>query len=445
VPDPVPDLRYVRSRDGHVAYQTSGSGPVDLVLSVGSGSTSLLWEEPWSARFLRRLASYSRLITYDQRGTGRSDPIDMNQPPLVEERMEDLLAVLDATGADRPTLFGFHDGGPVVLMLAATFPERVGTLVLCNTWARLPAADDYPWGVRPEILRLGAQQHADRWGTGESLAVMAPSVAADPTIRAAWPRHEQLSHSPGQSAALSAVIAELDVRDLLGAIRAPVLVLHNVDNQVVDVRHGRYLAENLADARLVELPGADHLFYVSPDETVADELEEFVTGELRTPELNRMLATVLFTDIVDSTPRAAAVGDRRWGTALDLHDEVVRRELAIYRGEEVRWTGDGFLATFDGPARAVRCAQSILQATAGRQLQLRAGLHTGEIERRHQEIAGITVHVASRVAGLAGPGEVLVSSTVRDLVAGSGLVFASRGVQQLKGVPEARELFAVVG
>jgi class 3 adenylate cyclase len=293
-------------------------------------------------------------------------------------------------------------------------------------------------------LEAGAQFYAERWGTGESLDVMAPTMAADPTVRAAWPRHEQLSHSPGQSAALSRVIAQLDVRDLLPTVTTPTLVMHTSENLVVDIGHGRYLADHIAGSRWVELPTVDHLFYVSSDEMVADEIEAFVTGQRRVRALDRVLATVLFTDIVDSTPRAAAAGDHRWGTALDVHDDVVRRELEVYRGEEVRWTGDGFLAVFDGPARAVRCAQSIVQATAGRQMEVRAGLHTGEIERRGAEIGGITVHIANRVANLAAPGEVLVSSTVRDLVAGSGLKFTSRGVQELKGVPEAKELFAVV-
>ncbi|MFL6238174.1 MAG: alpha/beta fold hydrolase [Actinomycetes bacterium] len=440
----VPDVRYVRSRDGHVAYQASSDASHDLVLVLGSGSSSLLWEEPWSARFFMRLASFSRLITYDQRGTGRSDPIDVTHPPLVEERMEDLLAVLDATGSERATLFGFHDGGPVSLLLASCYPERVASLILCNTWARLPAADDYPWGVQPDVLEAGARFYAERWGTGDSLDVMAPSMATDPTVRAAWPRHEQLSHSPGQSAALSRVIAQLDVRDVLPTVSAPTLVMHTAENIVVDIGHGRFLADHIAGSRWVELPTVDHLFYVSPDEMVAEEIEAFVTGQRRTSPLDRVLATVLFTDIVDSTPRAAAAGDRRWSTALAVHDDVVRRELEVYRGDEVRWTGDGFLATFDGPARAVRCAQSIVQATAGRQISVRAGLHTGEIERRGGEVGGITVHVANRVAGLARPGEVLVSSTVRDLVAGSGLTFESRGLQELKGMPEAKELFAVV-
>ncbi|MFL6238172.1 MAG: adenylate/guanylate cyclase domain-containing protein [Actinomycetes bacterium] len=440
---PDPDVHFARSRDGHVAYQTSGAGPLDLVLVVGSGSTSLLWEEPWAARFLRRLASFCRLITFDQRGSGRSDPVDANRPLLVEERVEDLLAVLDATGSRRATIFGFHDGGPVAMLLAATHPQRLASLILCNTWARLPAADDYPWGVRPDILDLGAHEYAARWGTGESLAVMAPSMAADPTLKAAWPRHEQLSHSPSQTVALAEVFMQLDVRNVVSAITAPTLVLHTVDNMVIDIGHGRFLKDHIPGARLLELPGADHLLYVSPEETISDEIEEFMIGERGSPLLDRVLATVLFTDIVESTPHVLAVGDRRWATALDVHNDVVARELAVYRGRQVSWNGDGILATFDGPARAVRCAQAIIDESARRQIDVRAGLHTGEVERRGVEIGGIAVHLANRVAGLAGPRELLVSSTVRDLVAGSGLAFTSRGFQQLKGVPEAKELFAV--
>jgi pimeloyl-ACP methyl ester carboxylesterase len=440
----VPDVHFVRSRDQFIAYQCSGSGPFDLVLVVGSGSTSLLWEEPWSARFLHKLASFCRLITFDACGSGRSDPVDMNHPQLAEERMADLLAVLDATGSQRATVFGFHDGGPVSLLFAATYPERVRSLILCNTWARLPAADDYPCGVPSELLEVGARLYAEQWGTGGSLAVMAPSMATDPTLAAAWPRHEQLSHTPNQTSALAGVFAQLDVRDVLATIAAPTLVLHTRDNVIVDVAQGRYLADHLPNAKLVELPGGDHLLYISPEETVSDEIAEFMIGARGSPSLDRVLATVLFTDIVESTPHVVEFGDRRWVTALDVHNEVVRRELAVYRGHQVSWNGDGILATFDGPARAIRCAQAIVHESAQRQLDLRAGLHTGEVERRGSEIGGIAVHVANRVASLAGAREVLVSSTVRDLVAGSGLVFASRGLCQLKGVPEAKELFAVV-
>jgi class 3 adenylate cyclase len=441
----VPEVYYARSRGGHVAYQSAGEGPPVVVMVIGSGSTSLLWEEPWSARFLTRLESFCQLVTFDQRGTGRSDPIDPAQPPLVEERVADLTAVLDAATTSPVTLFGFHDGGPVATMFAAANPERVQSLILCNTWARLTEAPDYPWGVPSALFDLGTSEYSSQWGRGESLDWLAPSLAADPTIRRGWARHEQLSHSPGQNEALSRVVAHLDVRDVLSAVRAPTLVLHTTKNRVIDVRHGRFLADHIEGARFVGLPSADHLVYVSSDARVADEIEQFVTGERRSRLLDRSLATVLFTDIVDSTPRLAASGDGRWRTVLDLHDDVVRRELAIHRGEEVAWTGDGFLATFDGPARAVRCAQSILSAMNARQLSLRAGLHTGEIERRGREISGITVHIANRVAREAGPGEVLVSSTVRDLVAGSGLSFESRGIHALKGVPDPKELLRLVG
>jgi pimeloyl-ACP methyl ester carboxylesterase len=441
----VPDVRYARSRGAHVAFQVMGNGPIDLVLCIGSGVPSLFWEEPWTARFLRRLSSFARLITFDQRGGGRSDPIDLDRPPTVEDRMTDLLAVLDAVGSPKATLAGVHDGGPVSILFAATHPDRVESLLLCNTWARLPAAPDYAWGVAPDILELGVEMHAAQWGTGESLRWFVPSLADDPTVLAGWARHEQLSHSPGQGAALSRIIAQLDVRDILSAIRAPTLVMHTSDNLIADVRHGKYLAEHIADAKWVELPGADHLLYVSADERFADEIEEFLTGERQGHDVDRVLATVLFTDIVESTPRVAAAGDHRWASTLDVHDDVVRRELAVYRGEHIESTGDGFFATFDGPARAVRCAQSIVQATAQRRMNVRTGLHTGEVLRRGGHVSGITVHVANRVAAAAGAAEVVVSSTVRDLVAGSGLRFESMGVQQLKGVPEPKELFRVLG
>jgi class 3 adenylate cyclase len=269
-------------------------------------------------------------------------------------------------------------------------------------------------------------------------------LADDPTVTAGWARHEQLSHSPSQGAVVSRIVAQLDVRDILSALRAPTLVLHTKDNLIADVRHGTYLAEHIADAKFVELPGSDHLVYVSEDERFADEIEEFLTGVRIGHDVDRVLATVLFTDIVASTPRLAASGDRRWARTLDVHDDVIGRELAIYRGETIESTGDGFFATFDGPARAVRCAQEIVRATAQRRMDVRTGLHTGEVVRRGGHVSGITVHVANRVAAAAGAGEVVVSSTVRDLVAGSGLRFESLGLRQLKGVPEHKELFRVL-
>jgi class 3 adenylate cyclase len=330
-------------------------------------------------------------------------------------------------------------------MFAATHPDVVQSLILCNTWARLTEAPDYAWGVPPQLFELGTDDYSSRWGRGDSLTWLAPSLAEDPTIRKGWARHEQLSQSPGQNAALARIFAQLDVRDVLGAVRAPTLVLHTRGNRVVDVRHGRYLADHIDGAAFHSLPGDDHLVYMDADAPIVEEIEQFLTGHRRSQPMDRSLATVLFTDIVDSTPRLAAAGDGRWQTVLDMHDEVVRRELAVHRGTEVAWTGDGFLATFDGPARAVRCAQSIIGALSARDLALRAGLHTGEIERRGREISGITVHIANRVAREAGPGEVLVSSTVRDLVAGSGLAFESCGLHTLKGVADPRELLRVVG
>jgi class 3 adenylate cyclase len=434
---PRPESGYARSGDVHLAYQVTGNGPVDLVLVTGATSTSLLWEEQMTARFLRRVTSFARLVSFDQRGAGWSDPVSPSRLPTLEERVDDLRTVMDAV------LLGTHDGGPVSMMFAATYPERTRALVLCNTWARVARAPDVPWGLTDDLLADGRRMYEQLWGTGFSIDVVAPSLAGDAHARRAWARHERATGSPTQALALMEMAMELDVRDILPTITVPTLVVHAREDLVAPVEHGRYLTAHIAGSRFVELPGSDHAFVVTDADALLDEVEDFLTGVRRGPEPDRVLATVLFTDIVGSTQRAVELGDRRWHDLLQRHHATVRRELARHRGREVDTAGDGFLATFDGPARAIRCACAITDAVSQLGIQDRAGLHTGECEVHDGGVAGIAIHIGARVSAQAGPGEVLVSSTVKDLVAGSGLRFVDRGAYRLKGVPEEWRLFAV--
>ena len=439
----VPATRFTKGRDAHIAYQTTGGGPLDLVLVLGTGSSSIAWEEPPVAPFLHRLASFSRLVTFDQRGSGRSDPVPFSDLPTLEDRVDDLGAVMDACSLQRATLLGHHDGGAVSMMFAATHPDRVTALVLANTWARLSQADDYPWGFPPKVLEAGARIYWESWGTGSSIDRVAPSVAASPTVREAWARHEQSTASPGQAVAISRMAMELDVRAILPVISTPTLVLHAREDMVAPIEHGRYLADHIAGSRFVELPSRDHMIMLGEGGLLLDEAEEFLTGMRRGSPSERVLATVVFTDIVESTQRAVELGDRTWRDLLARHHAAVRQELARFRGREVDTAGDGFLAVFDGPGRAIQCARAIHNAVEPLGLQLRIGVHTGECELVDGDIAGIAVHIGARVAAQAAPGEVLVSSTVRDLVAGSPVRFADRGVRPLKGVPGEWRLFGV--
>jgi pimeloyl-ACP methyl ester carboxylesterase len=437
-----PETRYAKSGDVNIAYQVVGDGPRDLVLVPGFVShLAKDWEEPGYAHFLERLASFSRLIRFDKRGTGLSDrPGGL---PDLETRMDDVRAVMDAVGSDQAALFGYSEGGPMSILFAATYPQRTQALVLYGTYAkRRDPNDEYPWApTREDRIRV-AEEIERTWGTEADLGTMAPN--ADEAMVRWWRSRAQASASPGAARDLILMNSEIDIRHVLPSIGVPTLVLHRRDDRDSRLEEGRYIADRIPGARFLQLSGDDHFPAVRPDE-ILDEVEEFLTGARRAPESDRVLATVLFTDIVGSTERAAALGDRAWRRVLERHHHVVRRELERWRGREVDTAGDGFLATFDGPARGIRAAGAIGQALRPLGLEIRAGLHTGEVELHGDEIAGIAVHTGARVAALAGAGEVLVSSTVKDLVAGSGIEFEERGEHELKGVPGAWRLYAVAG
>jgi class 3 adenylate cyclase len=439
----VPETRYARSGGYHIAYQTLGERPPDVAyLSGWFSHIEARWEvQPW-ATFMRRIASFGRLIQLDKRGIGLSDPAPLQSLPTLEEWMDDLRAVLDAVESERAAILGWGDSGPMAMLFAATYPDRTSALVLADTYARLVRAPDYPIGMPQRLIDWTLNFNEATWGTGEQNYWFAPDMNDD--LRAELARYERHAASPGYSAAVRRSVFELDVRHVLPSIQVPTLVLHHTDGVGVRVGHGRYLAEHIPGARYVELPGADSTMVAGPDrEQILDEIEEFLTGVRPVPAVDRILATVLFTDVVDSTKHAAERGDRAWRELLERHRELVRRQLERHRGREVVTTGDGFLATFDGPARAIQCAGAIIQGSRALGMEIRAGLHTGEVELMGEDVGGIAVHIGARVSALAGSGEVLVSSTVKDLVAGSGIEFEDRGAHELKGVPGEWRLFAV--
>ena len=436
-----PRTRYARSGDASIAYQVLGDGPLGLVFVPGWIShLDLTWEAPAQVRFFERLAAFSRLILFDKRGTGLSDPTAT--VPTLEQRMEDVRAVLDAVGVGRAALFGFSEGGPMSVLFAATYPERTQALVLYGTFAKAASDATYPWGWPPEtVARLG--DAVEHWGEGRSVVFLNPSTAASPELLELAARQERMSASPSMVRALCQAVMETDVRDVLPAVQAPTLVLHRGDD-VIPVAAGRYIAERIPDARFVELAGRDHHPAAGDAEAVLDEVEAFLTGARHAYDPDRVLATVLFTDIVGSTEHAARLGDRRWLELLGDHDRLVRGQLERARGRAVKHTGDGVLATFDGPARAVRCAGAIRDAVHQLGIEIRAGLHTGECELIGQDVGGIAVHIGQRVSALAAPDEVLVSSTVKDLVVGSGLRFEERGAHALKGIPDRWRIFRAI-
>jgi class 3 adenylate cyclase/pimeloyl-ACP methyl ester carboxylesterase len=436
----IPVTRYAKSGDLHIAYQAVGEGPPDVVLTDQWFShVEAQWDFPPLARLLGRLASFSRVLTFDARGIGLSDPVALTSLPSIEEWMDDLRAALDAAGSERAAVVAGMAAGLMAILFAATYPERVSALVLVNCYARLVQTRDYPAGESPE--REGRERARARtsWGRGMLLDMFAPSMADDASSREGWARYERHAASPGTAIAMLDVIWGSDLRHVLPTVRVPTLVISRGER----VGHGRYLATHIQNARYVELPGKDSFIWAGDMDSMVSEIQEFVTGVRPAPEPDRVLATVLFTDIVGSTQEAARVGDRRWREVIQSHNTVVRRELERFRGREVHGTGDGVLAMFDGPARAIRSAVAISEAVRPLGIEVRAGLHTGEIELLPNDIGGIAVHIGSRVSSAAGPREVLVSSTVKDLVAGSGIEFEDRGLHELKGVPGQWHLFAV--
>jgi pimeloyl-ACP methyl ester carboxylesterase/class 3 adenylate cyclase len=443
-----PETKYARTGDGlSVAYQVVGKGPLDLLFVPGYQSNlELNWDLPAYARMLDRLASFSRLIAVDRRGTGLSDRLSPADHPPLETLMDDLRRVMDAVGSEQAALAGFLDGGFLCALFAATYPERTRALVLYGSSASGKWSLDYPWQWKPDRWERFIDDMAAGWGkqdfADQTLRWYAPSAYPDEVTRRWWARYQWLSSSPSSAVAIERLYSQTDVRHLLPSIRVQTLVIHRRDDPAEAVEGARFIAQQIPAAKYVELEGVDSPPWAGDSDILVDEIEEFLTGIRRGPEHDRVLATVLFTDIVDSTRKAAELGDRRWRALLDAHDAKVRAELVRFRGSEVDNAGDGFFATFDGPARAVQCARAIGSSVRDLKIEIRAGVHTGEIERARGGVRGISVHVGARVAGLARPGEVLVSSTVKDLVAGSGLAFEDRGGHELRGVPGTWQLYA---
>jgi pimeloyl-ACP methyl ester carboxylesterase len=426
-----------------VAYFTVGEGSRDIVFVQGALShLGVLWQEPGYRRFFDRLAAFARLTVFDKRGMGLSDRVPFG---TLEKRMDDIRAVMDAVGTERATLIGESEGGPLSMLFAATYPERTTALVLVGAELKEEKTDDWPWGesTRTEFEEAMAGI-SERWGTsGASVATFIPSAADEPRVQEWFRRLMVESASPGNAVAYFRAAFDIDVRDIVGTINVPTLVVHRVGDRVCNVENGRFLAAHIPGARYAELAGEDHIVWGDGADEVAAEIQEFLTGVRETAVAERVLATVLFTDIVSSTERAAEIGDRRWRELLELHHRAVRQELIRFDGRELDTAGDGFLATFDGPARAIRCARAVVAAVADVGIPVRVGIHTGECEVFESKLSGVAVHVGARVVAAADTGEILVSGTVRDLVAGSGIAFADRGVVTLKGVPGEWRLYAV--
>jgi pimeloyl-ACP methyl ester carboxylesterase/class 3 adenylate cyclase len=437
-----PETRYAKSGDVNIAYQVVGSGPPDLVFVMGwVSNVDEFWTEPSFARFLTRLASFSRLIVFDKRGTGLSDRVNESALPTLEQRMDDVRAVMDAVGSQRAALLGISEGGAMCALFAATYPERTTGLMMFGAYPVRCRTAEYPWGPSSEEHDQFVAQVRAQWGGPVGLDARMPSMARDDRFRQWWTRYLVHSASPGAAVTLLRMNAQIDVRNVLPAIRVPSLIMHRSGDRSLPVEGARYMAQRIPGAKYIEFPGDDHIPWVGDQDAVLDEIEEFLTGMRHGPEPDRVLATVMFTDIVGSTERAAALGDRKWRDLLESYYALARRELGHWRGKEIDTAGDGFFASFDGPARAVRCARAIGQDAKSIGLDIRAGLHTGEVEVMGGKVGGIAVHIGARVASHAAPGEVLVSNTVKDLVAGSGIRFEDRGMHLLKGVPGEWRLF----
>ncbi len=439
-----PDVGYASSGNLAIAYQVLGEGPPDVVfIPEWFNNLETQWEEPRLARFPARLSSFARVMMLNQRGIGLSDPISIDDSVTAEDWIDDVRSVMDAVGVERVCLIGTGTAGTVATLFAATQPDRVSRLVLVNSTARTAADEGYPFGSSPEMRASMRELMHDAWGRAAILPMLAPELADDDRFREWYGRFERLAASPGMALAAQRMVFDLDVRNVLGAVQCPTLILHREGDPLITVEHGRYLAQHMPGAQYVELAGNGHAYWSADSDQLLAEIQTFLTGVAGQAYTNRVLATVLFTDIVGSTQLAARLGDQRWAALLGDHHQIARQEFARFRGDEVDAAGDGFLASFDGPARAIRCALAIRDAVSTLGLEIRAGLHTGEVETRGEAIMGIGVHIGARVLANATPGEVLVSRTVVDLVAGSGIAFRDRGQHLLKGIDGRWQLFAV--
>lgn len=439
----IPDTKYAKSGDISIAYQSIGNGELDLICVLGwVSNVEYVWEEPTISSFLKRLSTFSRLIILDKRGTGLSDRV--SQMPTLEERMDDVRAVMDAVGSQKAALLGVSEGGSMCALFAATYPERSLGLILCGSFAKRIWDAEYPWAPTPQerenffdVIRKG-------WGGVGDLATIAPSMCNDERFKKWWASYLRRSASPGDALALAKMNTEIDIRNILSSIHVPTLVLHRKADMDSNIGEARYIAKKIPQAKLVEFEGQDHLPWVGESHLILDEIELFLTGALKQNDTERILTTVLFTDIVGSTQKALELGDTGWRHLLENHNELVRKELTRYRGREIKTTGDGFFATFDGPARAIKCACAISESVRQLGIEVRTSLHTGECEILGEDLGGVAVHIGARVLSYADASEVLVSSTVKSLVAGSGIQFKNKGKFVLKGIPDNWELYTVM-
>ena len=437
----IPETKYTESGGVDIAYQTFGSGPNDIVCVPGwFTNVELTWENPSLARFYDRLGSFSRVILFDKRGTGLSDRDA--QACTLEERMDDMRAVMDAVGSERASVFGTSEGGPMCALFAATYPERTASLIIAGGYARRTRAEGYPWGMAHEDYDKVVARVKDDWGTAIDIGIRAPSLAHDESFLRHWARYIRMSVSPKTAAAYADMNRDIDVRDILPSIRVPTLIFHSIGDRVCHIENGRFFAREIPGAQLIEIESDDHLIYTDENERILPEVEQFITGKHGRAEADSVVCTIMFTDIVGSTQMATDIGDRKWSELLSAHNNEVRDLLAVHRGTEIKSTGDGFHATFDGPARAIRCAHHLHESLENLGLGIRIGLHTGECVIDGGHIEGIAVHIAARVADLADTGEVVVSQTVKDLVAGSGIAFTERGEHELRGIEGAWRLYS---